>query len=183
MAPVKLEGLAKAVREIKEDAQGVARSIKGGLDFLGWSLKGASTISVNKEQKLRDIDLTITPPKLLAKIAAEVHRDGMDKKHNRYLGEKEATEPGEEIDWGMVRKVIRTKATTPSAKGLLLQGLCDVLITRSWMWEHGMTTDRMCPWQEDSPDHWIKTCSFAAKFSKQKHVGGHVEGFQTSTCV
>jgi hypothetical protein len=128
MAPVKLEGLAKAVREITEEAQGIAMSIKGGLDFLGWTLKGASTIIVNKGQKWGDIDLSITPPKLLAKLAAEVHRDGIDRKHNRYLGEKVATEPGEEIDWRMVRKVFRTKATTLSAKGMLLQGLCDVLI-------------------------------------------------------
>ena len=64
----------------------------------------------------------------------------------------------------MVRKVIKTQATTPLAKGLLLQGLCDVLITRSWMWDHGMTADRRCPCgQEDSPDHLIKGCSFAAK--------------------
>ncbi len=48
MAPVKLEGLVKAVRDVKEDDQGIARPIKGGLDFLGWSSIGASTITVNK---------------------------------------------------------------------------------------------------------------------------------------
>ncbi len=55
---------------------------------MGWSLKGASTMIVSKGQKWGDIDLTITPPKLLAKLAASVRLDGRDSKHNRYLEEK-----------------------------------------------------------------------------------------------
>ena len=94
---------------------------------------------VGSGQKWGDIDLTITPPKLLAKLAAEVHRNCMDNKHNVYLAEKGATEPGEDVDWGLV---VRTKATTPSAKGLLLQGVCDVLTTRAWMWDRGIAEDR-----------------------------------------
>ena len=63
-----------------------------------------------------------------------------------------------------MRKVVRTKTATPSAKGLLLQGVCDVLTTRAWMWDHGIAKDRRCPCgQEGTPDHWIKGCGFSAK--------------------
>ncbi len=94
--------------------------VKVGLDFLGWALRGASTIVVGSGQRWGDIDLTITPPKLLAKLAAEVHRNNMDSKHNAYLADKGVMVSGDEVDWGLVCNVVKTKATTPSAKRLLL---------------------------------------------------------------
>ena len=65
----------------------MAASIKGGLDFLGWSLRGSSLIIAGPGQKWGEVDLTITPPKLLAKLAVEVFSAAMDNKHIDYLAD------------------------------------------------------------------------------------------------
>ncbi len=86
----------------------------------------------------------------------------MDNKHSDYLAEKSVVSPESVVDWGLIRKVYRTKATTTPAKALLLQAVCDVLTTRAWLWDHGIAEDRRCPCgSEDLPDHWLQGCEFA----------------------
>ena len=45
LLPTRLEGLAKAVGRATPEAQGVAASINGGLDLLGWRLEGSTCIA------------------------------------------------------------------------------------------------------------------------------------------
>ena len=99
LLPTRLEGLAKAVSKTTLEAQGVAAAIKGGLDLLGWRLEGSTCIVTGDGQKWGRIDLTITPPKLVLKLAAEVFRDQVDHKHNEYLWDKGAVEDGFVTDW------------------------------------------------------------------------------------
>ncbi len=87
----------------------------------------------------------------------------MDNNHNGYLSEKGLVSPEYTVDWGLSRKVYRAKATTTPAKALLLQGVCDVLTTRAWLWEHGIADDRRCPCGSVYLlDHWLQGCEFAA---------------------
>ncbi len=72
MTPQRLEGLAQAVLGMRGDSQGVNPSIFGGLDVLGWTLRGSSTIVAGPGQRWGEIDFTITPPKLLAKLVVKV---------------------------------------------------------------------------------------------------------------
>ncbi len=115
--------------------------------------------------------MIITPPKLLAKVAADVFISLTDSKHNECLVGKGSLKPGEAIDLGLVRKVCRARATTTPAKSLLLQGACNAVTDRTWMWEHGIVEDRRCPrGAEDSPDHWLQGCTQAAAVPRSDQV-------------
>lgn len=79
------------------------------------------------------------------------------------------------VDWGLVRKVLRFEATSPSARSHLFQGICNVLTTRAWMWDHGISQDRKCPCgQEDTLDHWMQGFSMAAG-----RTAGHEDRYES----
>lgn len=72
LTPTRLEGLARAVQGTTSGSQGVAAAIRGGLDLLGWELQGSTTIKTRSLHRWGLIDLTLTPPKIASKLAAEV---------------------------------------------------------------------------------------------------------------
>ena len=151
---------------------------------MGWQLVGSTCIATGDGQRWGRIDLTITPPKLVVKLAAEVFRDQADNKHNVYLWEKGAVEDGSATDWALIRRLFHMKAISPIQKGHLLQGVCNVLTTKAWMWEHGISSDRKCICgQEDTSDHrLLSECPGALRHGRTEIPPTWTE-FRTSLLV
>ena len=122
--------------------QGPARAIKACLDWLGWKMPMAHLLVTEEGEEL---DMERGSPAMLKHYIRIAHENKANLNCDKVL-ELRGTPLalGKQIDWFLLRKILRKKNLSAKIKATVLEILYGTVPTPSWLWAHGWKIKPRC---------------------------------------